>query len=188
MTSPRVLLIALVAALAAACGGRPSDREIAKARALAEDGAARLMQALFEELMSALQAGPPEEALGVCADRAQQLTQTIESETGVRVRRTSLRVRNPLNAPDAYERAWLEKAERSKATEAHAEVVETRDGGYELRYLSPIRVAKLCLPCHGDELMPAVREAVRSRYPADQATGYQAGDLRGAISARVRFE
>ncbi|MHC4493086.1 MAG: Tll0287-like domain-containing protein [Planctomycetota bacterium] len=179
----------LVAALAAACGaGPPSDQEIARARAQAEDAAARLMDTLFQELMSALKAGPPEEALGVCGEKAQELTRTIEKETGVSIRRTSLKTRNPLNAADAYERRWLEKAAASPPTDAHVEVVEVDDGGYELRYLRPVRIAKLCTPCHGEALTPAVRDAVRSRYPSDRATGYKPGDLRGAVSVRVRFD
>ncbi|MHC4972411.1 MAG: Tll0287-like domain-containing protein [Planctomycetota bacterium] len=181
-------LVLLLAFLTAACGGAPSEEEIERTRALAEDGAARLMQTLFQELMTALQAGPPEEALGICGDRAQQLTKAIENETGIMVRRTSLKVRNPLNAPDAFERSWLEKAAANPPTEPHSEVVKTADGGYELRYLRPLRIAELCTQCHGEELAPAVRDAVQRRYPSDRATGYKTGDFRGAISARVRFD
>ena len=184
------VLVLVVACLAACGGGAPSDAEIARARARAADGAAHLMEALFEELMSALQAGPPEEALGVCGQRAQELTRAIAAETGVLVRRTSLKVRNPLNAPDAYERSWLEKAAASPPSEEYAEVVRTTDGsgGYELRYLRPLRVAEMCMPCHGEQLAAPVRDAVESRYPADRATGYKPGDLRGAVSVRVRFD
>jgi hypothetical protein len=185
----RAGFLVLVVACAGACGGgRPSAAEIARARARAEDGAARLMETLFKELMSALQAGPPEEALGVCGQRAQELTRAIETETGVSVRRTSLKTRNPLNAPDPYERSWLEQAAASRPTQAHAEVVDADGGGYELRYLRPVRVAEMCTPCHGERLAAAVQDAVRGRYPDDRATGYKPGDLRGAVSVRVPFD
>jgi hypothetical protein len=186
----RACAFLLVVACVAACGGgTPSEREIADARARAEGAAARLMEALFGELMNALKAGPPEEALDVCGKRAQELTRAIQRETGVSVRRTSLKTRNPLNTPDAYERRWLEKAAQDPPTQAHSEVVETGDrGGYQLRYLRPIRVAKLCIQCHGEELAPAVRDAVRRQYPTDRATGYKPGDLRGAVSVSVPFE
>jgi len=182
------VLVLVVACVAACGGGAPSDAEIARARARAEDGAARLMETLFKELMAALQAGPPEEALGICGQRAQELTHAIENETGVSVRRTSLKPRNRLNAPDPYERSWLENAAESPPTEAHAEVVEADDGGYELRYLRPVRVAAMCTPCHGERLTAAVQDAVRRRYPDDRATGYKPGDLRGAVSVRVPFD
>lgn len=182
------LLVAV--ACAAACGrrGAPTEQEIARARVQAESGAARLMETLFLELTNALKAGPPEEALRICGERAQALTRAIEKKTGVSVRRTSLRIRNPLNAPDAYERRWLERAEKQPPTGAQVEVVETSDGRYELRYLRPIRVAKLCTQCHGEELTPAVQEALQRRYPADRATGYRTGDLRGAVSVSVQFD
>ncbi|MBZ0088891.1 MAG: DUF2309 domain-containing protein, partial [Thermoanaerobaculia bacterium] len=44
-----------------------------------------------------------------------------------------------------------------------------------------------CGACHGQpgELAPGVAEVLARRYPGDTATGYTAGDLRGAISVRV---
>jgi hypothetical protein len=146
------------------------------------------MEALFQELMGALKAGPPEAALDVCGEKAQELTRAIAKETGVSLRRTSLKTRNPKNAPDAYERRWLENAAANPPTEGHAEVVETAPGRYELRFLRPLRIAKLCIQCHGEELTPAVRDAVASRYPSDRAIGYEVGDLRGVVSVRVPFD
>jgi hypothetical protein len=46
----------------------------------------------------------------------------------------------------------------------------------------------MCTPCHGERLTAAVQDAVRVRYPDDRATGYQPGDLRGAVSVRVPFD
>jgi hypothetical protein len=187
--SKACVFLLTVACVAACGGGTPSEQEIAQARERAEEAAARLMEALFGELTNALKAGPPEEALDICAKRAQELTRAIQRETGVSVRRTSLKTRNPLNAPDAYERRWLEQAAADPAIRAHSEVVEAGDrGGYQLRYLRPIRLAALCTQCHGEELKPAVRDAVERQYPSDQATGYKPGDLRGAVSVSVPFD
>nr|MCU0872718.1 DUF3365 domain-containing protein [Pirellulaceae bacterium] len=38
-----------------------------------------------------------------------------------------------------------------------------------------------CMLCHGpkDQILTEVREALATHYPADQATGFQTGDLRG---------
>jgi hypothetical protein len=49
-------------------------------------------------------------------------------------------------------------------------------------------VQERCLQCHGDpaKFTPEVRKILASRYPADMATGYKAGDLRGMLSVRVR--
>lgn len=178
---------AFLLAVLAACGFRPpGDKEVEAARARAADAAAKLMGALFTELQAALAQGPPEQAIGVCADRAPAIAKRIGEETGVSVRRTSLRTRNPANAPDEFERRWLERAaERGAPAVDDAEV--TRDRGWELRYMRPIRLAEMCVACHGapERISPAVKEAIARRYPEDRATGFEPGDLRGAVSVRV---
>jgi hypothetical protein len=55
------------------------------------------------------------------------------------------------------------------------------------RVLKPIAIEPLCLSCHGDpaSMKDDVKAALKQRYPADKATGYQIGDLRGALWAEV---
>jgi hypothetical protein len=38
-----------------------------------------------------------------------------------------------------------------------------------------------CLACHGQDLAEPVSAAIEERYPEDQATGFVAGELRGAF-------
>ena len=38
-----------------------------------------------------------------------------------------------------------------------------------------------CLVCHGDNIAEPVRQALREQYPADAATGFAVGELRGAV-------
>lgn len=181
---------ALVLLLLAACGARPpGEAEIEAARAKAGDAAAQLMGALFSELQGALAKGPPELAIDVCADRAPAIAKRIGDETGLSVRRTSLRTRNPANAPDDWERAWLEKASAATAPAVDDAEVVRRDGGYELRYVRVVRLAEMCTTCHGapEKIPAAVKEAIARRYPADRATGFAPGDLRGVVSVRVPF-
>jgi hypothetical protein len=44
-----------------------------------------------------------------------------------------------------------------------------------------------CLSCHGprEAIVPAVVSSLEARYPDDRATGYAAGDLRGALWAEA---
>jgi hypothetical protein len=181
--------LAIILLFAAACGDRaPDDAEVAAARARASDAAAKLMGALFSELQAALAQGPPEQAIDVCANRAPAIARRIAEETGLSVRRTSLRTRNTANAPDDWERAWLERASAGTAPALDdAEVVRRDGGGHELRYLRVVRLAEMCTTCHGapDRIPPAVKEAIARRYPDDRATGFAPGDLRGAVSVRV---
>ncbi|MFN7177274.1 MAG: DUF3365 domain-containing protein, partial [Thermaurantiacus sp.] len=59
-----------------------------------------------------------------------------------------------------------------------------------LRYMRAIPTAPQCLACHGPEeaIAPAVRAAIAERYPDDRATGFRAGELRGAFSIGWRAE
>jgi hypothetical protein len=67
----------------------------------------------------------------------------------------------------------------------HAEVVE-EPSGKSLRYMKAIGTAPLCLSCHGSsEQIPVnVQAKIDAFYPHDKATGYKAGQLRGAVSIK----
>ena len=112
------------------------------------------------------------------------------SGDGVTVRRVTLKVRNPQDTPDDYERGMLLDLEAKLADGALpkevAEVVSD-DTGSRLRYMRPLVIKGTCLNCHGDveSMDPELRTVLEERYPDDQAVGYQEGDLRGAVSVTV---
>ena len=171
--------------LLAACGDEPEPpptRE--QAETLAYEASGELLKTLVTELTNALPGNEPHEVLRICADIAQPITERVRKERGVAMRRTALRYRNPKNAPDDYERAWMEKvvASGKAPTSPHVEVV-----GGELRYLRPIILGPICTDCHGpkESLDPRVKELLAELYPDDQATGFVPGDFRGVISVRV---
>jgi len=174
-----------------------AERELEEAKLAMHEERARMASqtlgvALMGELAGALAEGPPEEAVDVCARVAQEISRRVSRENGVSVRRTALRVRNPANAPDAWERAHLERWEAAGNAAVLApvdEVVETPTGR-ELRWLGPIVLQDLCTTCHGDpEAMPdALRATIAEHYPEDAAVGFAPGDLRGAFSVRVPLE
>lgn len=167
----------------------PSEVE---ARRQADEAADALTAALMPRLMTALAQGGPEEGVKVCSEIAQSITLSVGGDRELTVKRTSLRVRNPENAPDPYERAWLEQAvsarARGEVVRTSYEVLEGLDGRRELRHLRPIVFpGDPCSGCHGtrDEISSEVRALIAERYPDDHATDFQSGDLRGAISIRV---
>jgi hypothetical protein len=159
--------------------------EATEAKRVAQRLGGGLQKLLAEELAK----GGFEGAARVCSQQAQALTDELQGPPGSSVRRVSLRFRNPKDQPDPYEAAILREWEARRADgetlpEESAEVLRVASGPRQLRYLKPIVVQPMCLSCHGkDEQIPAeVREIVQARYPNDLATGYAAGDLRGAIS------
>ncbi len=163
-----------------------------EAVAQADAAAAALTGELMGRLGAAMQEGGPARAVKVCSEVAQDVTSRIGGDGGLVIRRTSLRTRNPSNAPDPFERAWLEAAEASLSSGEEVpslyQVVDTTGGGSELRHLRPIIFpGGVCAKCHGSEqeISPEVRQLLAERYPNDRAVGFQPGDLRGAISVRV---
>jgi hypothetical protein len=203
-TRSAVLLGAL---LLAACGGadRTPDAEPAATADVLEStdlagidsavlaearGAAdALGKGLMTALLGQLETGGPLAALSFCADSAQSLTAQYQAE-GLDVHRTSLKVRNPRNAPDSVEVRVLDRlGELHSAGALPPEYVELRrlaTGGREVRYFRPIQVAAGCLRCHGavDGLAPEITQVLAERYPEDAAVGYAEGDLRGVIAVR----
>ena len=163
----------------------PDEQQIARAEAAAD----ALLTDLAGHLVAGLNDSGPLKTIEVCAEEAQVIAAGYSSED-LTVRRVSLEVRNPLDAPDSWEtERLLELAELAKQYNLPhrlVEVVET-EAGRELRYLKPLTIAPPCLNCHGDP--EAMSEDVLAKlaelYPGDQALGYQVGDLRGAVSVRM---
>jgi hypothetical protein len=186
-------LLVLTVVIAAGCSERsepappppapaPAEGDIERARA----AAMKLGKTLKTRLVGAMQDGPPA-AVRVCSEEARSLTTSIATETGVRVGRSSLRLRNPDNAGPPWVTAWLrEQGERPAQGTAGVATVEAGTA----RFLAPIAVEGFCLTCHGppDAIPPEVRDVLRERYPTDRAVGYAAGDLRGALWAEAPIE
>jgi hypothetical protein len=162
------------------------------ARAEAAKVAARFQQELGAKLQSALAAGGPVGAIEVCFAEAPAIAERVSRESGWDVRRVGTRVRNPASGrPDAWEQAQLDAfarrladGERPETVDVYA-VVDERGLPTE-RYMKAIVMAPLCVACHGDPTaQPAeLRAKLQARYPDDAATGYRAGDLRGAFTLR----
>ncbi|MHA7817350.1 MAG: Tll0287-like domain-containing protein [Pseudohaliea sp.] len=176
------LTAALAASLLAATPGLAGDVDPrqAEARSLVK----RFVGTVKPLLTSTIQEQGPVAAIEVCAERAPALADQLSEETGWSVGRVSLKPRNTERAqPDAWEREQLERfAARAADGEPgpmlnHGEVV---DGRY--RYMQAQPVGGVCLVCHGESIEPAVAEAIRHYYPDDRATGYQLGEIRGAIT------
>jgi hypothetical protein len=65
------------------------------------------------------------------------------------IRRTSMKVRNPKDAPDDQEKAMLEAyAQKEAAGEELKPVIQEIDP-HTIGFYAPIRVNEFCLQCHG---------------------------------------
>ena len=144
------------------------------------------------ELQAAMKAGGPVTATSVCQAKAPIITDMSSANSGWDVGRTSLKLRNPDNRPDIWEKNVLDDFEARKQAGKdlnnmeYSEIVMT-DGRKTFRYMKAIPTADLCLNCHGVNIKPEVAALLDELYPTDQARGYNAGDIRGAFTLQKKM-
>ena len=141
-----------------------------------------LFASLFAELSAAMREGGPVNAIGVCAERAPAIAETVSAERGVKIGRTAHRTRNPDNTPPIWAELILD--------DLPTQPVYLADRSGRLGAILPIMTASACTQCHGeaDALAPGVAGALAERYPHDRATGFAEGDLRGWFWVEVPAE
>ncbi len=175
--------LAIAAGPVVALEPAPATPDLAPLRQAAGDFAEKLRG----ELIAALKAGGPAGAIGVCKEAAPAIAETVSEARGVVLRRTSLKTRNPANAPDEWELATLKaflarKAAGEDIARLEAWRLEGEGADARLRFMKAIPTAEMCLQCHGTAIAPEVKAALAESYPQDRATGFSAGDIRGAFS------
>ncbi len=189
MRGHRVVTVVVAAlALAAAAAGAPRAAEVPEALVQEARGLARtFFTRLKGELQKAIAEKGPAGAIGVCGEAAPGIGTRVSQESGWAVGRTALRVRNPRNAPSPRERAVLIRFREAIRAGADPKTLEwaavVEEGGQRyFHYMKAIPTGQICLTCHGKDIDPEVRRAILARYPADAATGFEAGELRGAFT------
>jgi hypothetical protein len=132
-----------------------------------------MFAALLTTLAAELETGGPANAIAVCRDEAPEIAASTAKRLGVRIGRTSWKLRNAKNVSPP----WAESLLADRPGEPRVAAGPKGRLGVTL----PIRVAGACMTCHGPaETIPSdVRDALATLYPEDQATGFQEGDLRG---------
>ncbi|MBL9156915.1 MAG: DUF3365 domain-containing protein [Verrucomicrobiales bacterium] len=193
-TKARIFLIPLLLAGGVSCNRPTADESKAdmgvvspaegeRAAVIGAAAAKTLMENLGGQLKAALAAGGPVSAIRVCQQVAMPLTGAAGSSIeGVSVRRVTLKPRNPANQPDATDSAVLAAMQAQAKPE-----VEIRRVDGTIRYYHPLPVQEVCLTCHGDPATfpPELSSILVELYPDDKATGYQTGELRGAIRVDI---
>lgn len=140
--------------------------------------------ATSRELTSELSSGGPGVAVRVCHLSATSLIYRLGHQEGIAAGRTAARLRVPANAPRPWAAPIVKQYANAKAASVDAFVVDLGD---KVGVMSPLAHRPVCSSCHGidEKLDPRVREELKDRYPADRATGFKDGDLRGWIWVEV---
>ena len=142
-------------------------------------------------LKKALQEGGVASAIPYCNVSALPLLDSISTQYEVSIRRTTRRIRNPLDSATVEERRHLNIYEDQIANEQElVPQVEALANGTFL-YTRPIVLAAMCQSCHGEvgqDIKPEDYALIQEHYPDDQAINYAAGDLRGMWSVSFDIE
>jgi hypothetical protein len=178
-----ITLSAMLMATAPALQAEQADPLRMEARSLVKQFGGQLKG----EVAAGMKAGGPVTTIEVCSVKAPQIAEEISTSSGWQVARTSLKLRNPNNAPDEWEQRVLEQFESRKANGedvAKMEFAETvsTDGGQQYRYMKAIGTEQVCLNCHAAEIKPEVEAKLGVLYPLDKARGFALGDIRGAFT------
>ncbi|KAF1711374.1 hypothetical protein CSC70_05550 [Pseudoxanthomonas kalamensis DSM 18571] len=164
------------------------DPALLRAQAAAADFSGQLRAALQQSMQS----GGPVAAVDVCHTQAPGIADEVMRQHHVRLGRVALpgRNRNPGQAAQDWQLETLQQFQQAVAAgePAAAQLRVQRDGlpdGVSLRMMRGIATEPPCLACHGSAVAAPVQAAIRAHYPDDAATGFEVGDLRGALWVEV---
>ncbi|GAB4208868.1 MAG: hypothetical protein Fur0023_20730 [Bacteroidia bacterium] len=142
--------------------------------------AKNMYAAILQKLRQALDEKGFYESVKYCNHQALPITDSLSKFYGIKAKRTSLKIRNPRNAPDSLEKQILEMYEKTGLRQPI--IVEVKDS---IRFFTPIFIAPFCLTCHGvpnQDIPDVTLKALNELYPNDNARNYQLYDIRGMWS------
>ena len=127
-------------------------------------------------------------AMGFCSSSAEIITQDINKKlpSNVKVRRTALKSRNANNQPDALDKKIMNEYQASidAKTFSPKDIKVVKDGT-TTRVYKPLMTGKVCLKCHGTNIIEPIAKEIKEHYPKDTAIGFVKGSLRGVIVAEI---
>lgn len=120
-------------------------------------------------------------AIEFCNTKALALTDSISVMNNTVIKRVSDKPRNPKNVADDEELGYITYFKKLMAAGKEPKPIVKTEGN-EVNFYFPITTNAMCLQCHGkpnDQLMPETLARLKNLYPADQAIGYDANEVRG---------
>lgn len=189
----KIILLAAFAIAFVGCKNKTSltEEEINGYTEQGKTIAQATFKALSTQLKQAMQSGGVEQAASFCNVVALPLTDSLSQQHKAVIKRTSLKLRNPANAPDSLELAMLKMYDiMSKMRNPVLVPKIIEKGGDEIQFFAPIQIKnETCLKCHG-VLGQTLKEEdyafIQQHYPNDQATGYKMEDVRGMWSITLK--
>lgn len=166
--------IVIAASLVCLVSAFGADGDFQKQKNAAMD----LKKTLMGELKAKMNENPIA-AVEFCSKNAIDITKVVAKKHGLNIKRVSEKNRNPQNVADESDKKALmqfaEAIKENKKPQAYVIV--------DNKYYEPLMTNEMCVVCHGKDgdISKETKEKIKQSYPADKATGYGVGELRGAI-------
>ena len=185
-----LLLTTLVLFFLVSCKSEEKKKQQAIMKEFTEVGD-NIAKVSFESLSGNLKAAARQPAGGItnaiqfCNMNALPLTDSLSKTFNAKIKRSSLKLRNPGNQPDSLEAYMLDlylQIQKMKKPMVSKTLLANNN---EVRYFAPIFLKSQCLKCHGvigQDVADETYAIIKEHYPNDQAVGYYEGELRGIWS------
>lgn len=136
--------------------------------------------ALGKNLMQAISERGTAGAIEFCNIEAIPITDSLAKIHRARVKRVSDKNRNPDNAANEAELAYIENAKNQLADNQKIKPQIKEEDGKWVGYY-PILTNAMCLQCHGnaDQVNKEALAKIEAHYPKDKALGYSENEVRG---------
>jgi hypothetical protein len=187
-----ITLLFIVLVLLSSCKDKVpqlSSEEVQTYKKIGDNTVQTAFSTLLGQVKGQLKKGGVDEAIPYCKENASSIMKVISKEYHVKIKRTTNKLRNPDNHPNARESEILNQyLKLSDQMKEPTTIVERGEDG-KIHYYAPIKIQKKCLLCHGEQgtsLNQVADSIIKKLYPKDMATGYKEGDLRGIWS--ITFE
>jgi hypothetical protein len=140
------------------------------------------------KLEGAVQKEGMQKAMQYCVLRNYPFIDSLEKAEHVLIRRTSDKLRNPMNKADSTEAslfaAYQYNYTHNISTNSHPPLMEEK----YLLFTAPIVIETTCMECHGvvgKDISEENYKIIKAAYPQDQAINYKPEQLRGMWSIRI---
>lgn len=164
-----------------------SEDKLEKYREIGAKYAKSTQKTLGKNLIEAISEGGTEHALSFCNVQAIPLTDSMSTIHNASLKRATDQTRNPENAANSKEmeqinhfKNLMAQGDKKNEIEPNIEV-----DGETVHFYYPIITNDMCLKCHGTknkDISPETLNQIAELYPNDQATGYEANEVRGVWS------
>jgi len=168
-----------------------SDKEIKEYTLKGKEIGQATVKKLGSNLMKHMKEGGPKQAIPFCNTAANPLTEEVAKKYNVSIKRTSLKIRNEENSPNAKEEEILNQYLVSLSKGEKLKPIVSKDKAGKVHFYAPMKLEAKCLACHGTvgkEVTIKTDSIIKSLYPNDKATGFKVGDLRGIVNITFKSE